>query len=77
MPDKIWNETVLEQFRKKVLCINCFSTFADEQLIEWDKDIQFYPASLKTMLVNTVQNTMKKILLTKKRGNNENKPRNC
>jgi hypothetical protein len=50
VPDEIWQVTVPEKLQNSVLCLACFIRFADEQLIEWDKDIKFYPVSFATYL---------------------------
>lgn len=46
VPDEVWLAAVPEHLARKVLCIMCFARFADEQLIPWHRDIQFYPVSL-------------------------------
>lgn len=48
VPDEIWEIAIPDYYRSSVMCINCFISFADERLIEWDKDIKFYPVSLRT-----------------------------
>lgn len=45
VPDEIWNEVTMGKFQR--LCIMCFAKRADERLIDWAKDIQFFPFSLK------------------------------
>ncbi len=50
VPDKIWNKAIPSFFQNSILCLRCFATFADEALIEWEKDIKFYPISLKKHL---------------------------
>lgn len=50
VPNVIWNEAVPAFFINSILCLQCFATFADESLIEWDKDIEFWPVSLKRHL---------------------------
>lgn len=44
VPDEIWNEVTMGKFQR--LCIMCFAKRADERLIDWAKDIQFFPFSL-------------------------------
>lgn len=61
VPDNVWEQSIPEQFRNSVLCLTCFTRFADEQLIDWDNNIEFYPVSLKTILEKTVCITMKEI----------------
>ena len=48
--DDIWIEAVPEIYRETALCLNCFTRFADESLIEWDKRIVFYPVSFKAFI---------------------------
>ena len=43
VPDEIWDEVVPKG--KNILCLQCFTKIADEKMIEWDKDIQFFPVS--------------------------------
>jgi len=46
VPDYIWEKVVPEPLRNKCLCLQCFTTLADEHFIRWDKDIEFFPVSL-------------------------------
>lgn len=46
VPDEVWRAAVGDY--DHVLCILCFAQRADESLIEWDKEIEFYPVSLRT-----------------------------
>ena len=48
VPDEIWNAAVPVKLRDSILCLNCFTRFADEQLIPWDAQIKFFPVSAKT-----------------------------
>lgn len=48
VPDWVWHAVARGKFN--VLCLQCFTTLADEMLIEWDKDIEFYPVSYRTFL---------------------------
>lgn len=41
-----WIASLPHRFRDTVLCIACFTSFADEAGIEWAADIEFYPCSL-------------------------------
>lgn len=45
VPDNVWQSAVPANLRDGVLCITCFARLADEALIEWDRDIQFWPVS--------------------------------
>ena len=44
----IWRESVPSYYEDDILCIICFAQFADENGIEWDVDVDFYPVSLIT-----------------------------
>ena len=50
VPDQIWNAVVPESFCHSVVCLSCFTRMADEALIPWDREIQFYPVSMSTHL---------------------------
>lgn len=50
VPDDIWARVRPERLPGDVLCIMCFARLADEQLIEWDTAIEFFPVSLVTHL---------------------------
>ncbi|KKK60532.1 hypothetical protein LCGC14_3023440, partial [marine sediment metagenome] len=32
------------------ICLRCFASFADERLVPWDDDIQFFPKSLRRQM---------------------------
>lgn len=46
VPDAIWYEAIHPSLNNSTICLNCFVTRADEKLLEWDKDIKFYPMSM-------------------------------
>lgn len=48
VPDSVWERVVPAQFSTHVVCLSCFTRFADERLVQWDADIRFYPVSLLT-----------------------------
>jgi len=48
VPDLVWCKAIPTEFDDRVLCLACFTRLADENGIEWDREIQFYPVSLKT-----------------------------
>ncbi len=50
VPNKIWEVSIPKYLQESVLCINCFVSFADEKLIEWDDEIKFFPVSLASHL---------------------------
>lgn len=54
VPDKVWNEVVPEDYKEKVVCLECFTLIADEKLVIWDKDILFYPVSHVTHIMKSV-----------------------
>jgi hypothetical protein len=57
VPDEVYKAAIRPEFRDGYICLECFIKEADEKLIEWAKDIKFYPVSaVITMRVN-----MKKI----------------
>jgi len=43
--NNIWKQATPYKWENKHLCINCFTRFADERLLDWDKTIRFYPIS--------------------------------
>lgn len=53
VPNNIWLRAVPDYFRDTVLCVSCFVSFADERMLAWDRDIQFFPVSLRTHLEST------------------------
>lgn len=48
VPDKIWKSIVPIHLESSVLCLNCFTSLGDQKRICWDKEIEFFPVSLKT-----------------------------
>ena len=48
VPNNIWNQVVYRDFRNEIICLNCFTYLGDLAEIQWDKEIEFYPVSLKT-----------------------------
>lgn len=48
VPDGVWNQAVPIKWSSGVLCLNCFTRFADEARIQWDESIQFFPVSRVT-----------------------------
>ena len=47
--DLVWTFSVPWPFRDKVLCLDCFTRFADENSIDWDNNIEFFPVSFITL----------------------------
>lgn len=54
--DEVWVAAVQPEFRHTVLCIGCFARFADERLVEWDREIEFFPVSAASMQNEVVAN---------------------
>lgn len=50
VPDEIWRSVVPEALRASVLCLACFARLADEKLIRWEQEIEFFPVSLVSHL---------------------------
>jgi hypothetical protein len=50
VPDHIWRSVVPEHAIDDVVCLECFTSLADEHLVKWDRDIEFFPVSLLTHL---------------------------
>lgn len=48
VPDDIWKSVVHPSKINDIHCLSCFTERADEKLIAWDREIEFYPVSLKT-----------------------------
>ena len=52
VPNDIWQMSVPKIYQEKVLCLNCFTRFADENGIVWDEEIEFFPVSFETFKYN-------------------------
>lgn len=50
VPDEVWLAIVPECAKHRVVCLSCFTLLGDEKLVEWDRDIDFYPVSLASHL---------------------------
>ena len=50
VPTDVWAAVIPENVRNRVVCLSCFTRLADEKLVEWDRDIQFFPVSLASHL---------------------------
>lgn len=48
VPDFIWEASVPPRWIADVLCLNCFTRYADESCVLWDVNIKFYPVSRMT-----------------------------
>ena len=51
VPDDIWEQVVPHPFSVGVVCLSCFTRLADEKLIPWDKQVEFFPVSLHAHLM--------------------------
>lgn len=49
VPEHVWSQAVHPDFQNRVLCLGCFVAMADERLIAWDDDIEFFPVSAASM----------------------------
>jgi hypothetical protein len=49
VPDEVWKQSVHPRFQASVLCLGCFARFADERLVTWDEEIEFWPVSAASM----------------------------
>jgi transcriptional regulator with PAS, ATPase and Fis domain len=45
VPNKIWNHVIHPYYRNSIVCLSCFTERADEHLVDWSSEIQFYPVS--------------------------------
>ena len=50
VPDAVWGRVVPPHLVDHVVCLDCFTSLADEKLIDWSKDIEFSPVSLVSHL---------------------------
>ena len=50
VPNGVWAQAVHQHWRDSILCLACFTTMADEKMIEWEREIEFFPVSLRTHL---------------------------
>ena len=51
VPNEMWEECIIERFRKSPVCLECFTTRADERLLKWDDVIKItIPCSLATQI---------------------------
>lgn len=50
VPDEIWDTAIHTRYKDTHVCLNCFMERADEQLLQWDKEIKFMPCSMITQI---------------------------
>lgn len=48
VPDEVWAEVMPDDRQHNIMCIMCFARLADQQMIAWDEEIEFFPVSKKT-----------------------------
>lgn len=48
VPDDTWRLAVPERYQDGVVCLRCFTRFADEAMLKWEEDIEFSPVSFAT-----------------------------
>jgi hypothetical protein len=49
VPDEVWEQVRHPAMLGDTMCLSCFVAMADEKLIEWDREIKFWPVSLRTL----------------------------
>ena len=54
VPDEVWKAAVHQHWQNDILCLQCFISQADEKLLPWDREIAFYPVSLKAHLAMAI-----------------------
>lgn len=45
VPDEIWKAVVHRYYLESIICLRCFTRWADEKSVKWDKGIELYPVS--------------------------------
>lgn len=50
VPNEIWDACIHPSRKLDKICINCFMERADEQMLKWEENIQFFPHSMATQL---------------------------
>ena len=43
VPNELWYQLIKSSERSMEICIDCFASKGDEKMIDWSKDIKFYP----------------------------------
>jgi len=46
VPEDIWKIIIPTDKQNSVVCLSCFTKLGDQKMIEWDKNIEFFPVSL-------------------------------
>ena len=52
VPNEIWEQVVHHSQLHSIHCLTCFIERADEKLIDWSKNIKFYPVSLRSHIAD-------------------------
>jgi len=73
VPDEIWLEAVHPSRQQDIHCLDCFTARADEKLLLWDKDIQFYPVSMRTHIQLIPGVTLDDALAARENGGSDGK----
>jgi len=50
VPPSVWIAVVPKEFSGCVVCLDCFTSLADERVVQWSDDIEFYPVSFVTFI---------------------------
>lgn len=58
VPSEIWEAVVHPSRLHDIHCLACFADFADAKMVEWSRDIKFYPVSLVLYLAEGWQPSM-------------------
>lgn len=48
VPDRVWSKVMPDDRQHDVMCIMCFARLADQKMVQWDEEIEFFPVSKKT-----------------------------
>jgi hypothetical protein len=49
VPDEVWAAVVPESLQGSVLCVRCFTDLGDQNRVQWDRQIEFWPVSRVTL----------------------------
>ena len=50
VPDQVWRDAIPGHLVTQTVCLSCFTRLADEKMLKWDDQIEFFPVSLPTSL---------------------------
>jgi hypothetical protein len=54
VPNDIWEASVHHSRIQDIHCLTCFIERADEKLIDWSKDIKFFPFSIRAHIEEVI-----------------------